>query len=215
MTAYATSEDALLRWPGAAKPTGADLERIESLLPVAAQQLDRAAQRDWYRHPAAEDDPDEVWYATGDGSRILHVHGGIVSLTKLEVRYDESLAYEEVTSTGYVLRGTDPWSDEPDVAGLPFFHIALNGQSAVAHIFPKGIQGVRLTGARGWDAPPDDLVQANVERARQLYSADASYSGAVLATDGAGNPVSSLPALPTSFWSFLKAENSRFAGCWL
>lgn len=215
MTAYATDTDALLRIPGEAKPTGADLARLQALLPVAAEQLNRAAQRDWYRHPADEEDEPEVWYATGEGSRVLHVHGGIVSLTKLEVRYDESLAYEEVTSTGYVLRGTDPWSDEPDVAGLPSFHIVLTGLVAVAHIFPKGIQGVRLTGVRGWATPPDDLVQANVERARQLYSADASYSGAVMATDAMGNPISTLPALPASFYAFLKAEASRFAACHL
>ena len=64
MTAYATEEDALVRWPGQAKPTGADLARLDTLLGVAASQLDRAAERDWHRHPQTGT---EAWLATGGG----------------------------------------------------------------------------------------------------------------------------------------------------
>lgn len=216
MTAYATEADALLRWPGAGKPTGADLERLNALLPVAAEQLNRAAQRDWFRHPADGDDDPETWYEAGDGTRVLHVHGGIVSLESIEVRYSESLAYEEVPEAGWVLRGTDPHSDAPDVDGLPYFHVVLTLASpSTVGRWPKGIRGVRLTGVRGYATPPADLVQANVEKARQLYSADATYSGGIIATDGMGGPVSTFPALPASFWAFLKAENSRFVACHL
>lgn len=214
MTAYATEEDALLQWPGAAKPTGGDLARLNVLLPVAAQQMDKAAQRDWYRHPAVEYDDPETWYAEGEGSRVLHVHGGIVSLDTVEVRYSASLAYEEIAEAGWVPRGTDPTSDEPDAIGLPSFHVVLTSLTVHGR-WPKGIQSVRLTGVRGYDTPPVDLVQANVERARQLYSMDSSYSGGAVVTDGLGSPITTFPGLPASFYAFLKAENSRFHSCYL
>lgn len=216
MTAYATEADALAQFPGAAKPTGDNLARLVALLPVAAEQLNRAAQRDWYRHPANDYDGPDEWFAEGEGKGILHVHGGIVSLEAVDLRYSESSDYEEVDPVGWALRGTDPYSDEPDADGLPYFHVVLTRISPSTHgIFPRGIQSVRLTGVRGYDTPPADLVQANVERARQLYSAESTYSGGTVATDAMGNPVTTFPGLPASFYAFLRAENSRFLACHL
>lgn len=208
MTDYATSEDVLATFHQ--PPSGdAELARITSLLAAVTAQMHRVAHRDWLRHPATEYEDDEVWYANGDGTPTLHVHGGIVDITTIEVRYSASDDYEEVDETGWVLRGADPRSDDPPLDDEPWFHVVLTG-TVVPSTWPRGPRSVRLTGVRGWDVPPADLVEAQVERVRQLYSSDASFSGAPVGGGDYGDPTTSLPRLPASFYAFLRADRERF-----
>lgn len=205
---YAEQEDVLELFQS--PPSGEDeLARIDSLLLAVRDQMHRVARRDWLRHPATEYADDVVWYGDGDGSSVLHVHHGIVDLTKVEVRYSASGDYEEVSSSGYVLRGANPKSDAPTIDDEPWFHVVLTG-TVVPAAWPRGIQSVRLTGVRGWDVPPYDLVEAQAERVRQLYSGDASFSGAPVGGGEYGDPTTSLPRLPASFYAFLRADRERF-----
>lgn len=212
MTAYATNEQALLTFQQ--PPSHEDrLARLEFLLGVASRQLDQAALRDWLRHPAWDDreegEPDpETWYASGAGRRTLCAHEGIVRLDELHIRYSDSLAYEDVAAGGWELRGSDPRSDEPTPADSPSFHVVL--MSSAAGYFPRGVRAVKLVGVRGWDTPPVQIIEATIERARQLYSADSSFSGAPVGSLDMGTPATSLPSLPSSFWEFLRAERQRF-----
>lgn len=199
---------------GNQEPSGSDYtDRVTHLLSVGTEQMNRALQRDYFRHPAAEEDADETWTAQGDGSPVLHQHNGIVSITTLEVRYSALDAYETVDSSGYVLRGTYPDREDPEPDGVPSFHVVLTGAVSTG-VFPPGVAAVRITGVRGWATPPLDLVEGNLERVRQLLTADPSFSGAPVGGDyGVMQPT--LPRLPDSFYRFMDAEARRFRACYL
>lgn len=214
MSVYGSAEKLARTYHGGTQPTGTPYsERVTDLLSVSTKEMNRLMRRDYFRHPTTEQGGTTTWTARGSGTPILHQHQGIVSLTTLEVRWSALDAYETVDTTGWVLRGTSPVDEEPEPDGVPSFHVVLTGVVSPA-VFPVGDAAVRLTGVRGWDEPPEDLVEGNLQRIRQLLTSDPSFSGAPVGADyGVMQPT--LPRLPDSFFRFMDAEKSRFRACYL
>lgn len=201
------------------RPNASRYPRLASLLRIAtAQVIEACGHRDYFPHPTTGT---AAWYVNGPLSprrswndrRILHVHEGITSLTGLEISQDQGGSYTSVVSTDYVLRGDDPESSEPIPAGEPYFHVVFTGLGSIVS-FPQGVNVIRPTGIRGWPAVPEALVEATVQRARQLAYAEGSYSGSQAGgQDEYGRPVTTDRFWPQSLWNFLQAEHSRFMGC--
>lgn len=212
-TSYATLAQAMGLFTTA--PNAARQARLATLLGVATSEISIELEgRDYFRHPATGS---ATWYFSapnryeprGRGDpRILHAHDGIVALDTLEISQDLGGSFVTVTSTDYVLRGSDPESSEPPATGEPYFHVVLTGLGTI-QTFPRGTNVVRGTGARGWPAIPAVLTEAVAERARQLANADPSYTGSVPGESEYGSGPVSL-RWPQVLYNFLAAERHRF-----
>lgn len=209
MTAYATIDDVTALFETAPGVRSKRYARLSALLePVTDELIRECGGRDYFRHPANIGDPDVVWYASGDGTAILHVHQGLVSLTELAISQDGGMTFAVVPSTEYWLIGSDPASSVPVSSGEPYFHIRLVPWGSY-RVFPAGPRTVRLTGVYGWPAIPKALVEGVAERVRQLAFADPSYEGTVPGDDMYGRPTVST-RWPQATWNFLMGERHRF-----
>lgn len=193
-------------------PSGARLARLGTLLGVATDQLvDELRGRDYFRHPATGT---ATW--TLDVLRdtdVLHLHDGLISLSLLEVSTDGGVTYEEVDAADYVLRGQNPRDAHRRPTGEPYFHVVLTGKGT-RRWFPRGVNAVRGTGPRGYETPPTALSEATAQRARQLMSAEESYSGSEAGgLDQFGRPATTDRFWPQSLYNFLRTERARFRAC--
>lgn len=211
MTAAYASLDRLLGMFETRPTQAARLDRLTELLGVAtAQLIAEAGGRDHFRHPDAGS---ASWVIDGDGGDTLHVHEGLVALDALELSFDGGLTYVAVPATDYTLRGDSPWSAEPVPDGEPAFHIRFTGFGGYAGV-PPTVRAARLTGARGWPAIPEPLVEGTAQRARQLAYAEAGYSGSLAGgPDQYGAPATTDRFWPQSTYNFLALERERFRGC--
>jgi hypothetical protein len=195
-----------------ASPTDArKLARFESLALTATDELIReAGGRDYFRHPASGD---AIWYQDGDGTPILHVHKGLVSLTTLELSYDFGISYLVIDSQFYELRGADPHKVEI-VPGEPYFHIRLKPWGPYP-LFLRGASTVRCTGVQGWPSIPRALREGAAQRVRQLAYADPSFAGIVPGPGEFGAGSVPMERWPQITFHFLQAEKNRQFGCWM
>jgi hypothetical protein len=209
--AYATIEQvlALFETPPVQE---ARLARLAGLIPTVTQQvIDACDGRDYFRHP---DTGTASWSVDGDGSDILHVHEGIVSLAALELAPD-GRDYTALDAADYALRGDSPWSSEPKPDAEPWFHVVLPDGGGWRR-FPALRSAARLTGVRGWPAVPASLAEGVAQRVRQLAFADGSYSGSMAGgPDEFGAPSTNDRFWPQSLFNFLAHERSRFAACYV
>lgn len=207
-TAYATLEDVIPLFE--TRPSDKRLARLEQLLTIATGQvIDECGHRDYFMHPGSGT---ATWTADGNGSSILHLHDGFVSVSLVEQSFDGGTTYVTVPSTDYMLRGDSPYSAEPVRTGEPYFHLVLTGFGTYA-TWPPTFRSVRLTGVRGWPVIPSGLVESTAQRARQLAYSDAMYQGS---NEGGPDDYGTVQATrywPQSLWNFLKAEHERFMGC--
>jgi hypothetical protein len=189
------------------------IARFAGLLITATNQvIQECGGRDYFRHP-------ETWFGSvGRTFRprgvydygLLHEHGGITSLTSLEVSQDLGGSFTVVPSGDYVLRGADPDSSAPPPAGEPFFHVVFTGIGTVQGL-PRGVNVIRPTGVRGWPAIPPALVEATAQRVRQLAFASAGYSGGDAGGPDEYGRISPTDRFwPQSLYNFLQAERERF-----
>lgn len=194
------------------KPSKPDkLARLSDLLVLAtAQVIEQCGHRDYFRHPTSGT---TTWVLDGNGSGVLHVHEGLISVSLLELSFDGGLTYVPVTASDYVLRGDGPFNAEPIPANEPYFHVRFTGWGQYTN-FPPTVQSARLTGVRGWPAVPVALVEATAQRARQLGFAEGSYSGSNAGgPDEFGHAATMDRFWPQSLWNFLALERSRFMAC--
>lgn len=172
----------------------------------------------------------------GDGSDTLHIHEGLVRLDLLELSFDGGRTFVPVNGlpgttavpSDYVLRGDNPYVAEPipgedtwssgisptaEAAVEPYFHLRFTGFGQYVTFVPT-IRAARLTGIRGWPAPPVSLVEATVQRARQLAFASAGYSGSDAGgPDEYGHVSPTDRYWPQSLYNFLAQERSQFMAC--
>ena len=80
---------------------------------------------------------------------------------------------------------------------------------------PSGMAAARLTGARGWPAIPEVLIESSAQRARQLAFASGDYSGSVGAPDTGWGAMGTDRFWPQSLYNFLTHERNRFASCFI
>jgi hypothetical protein len=181
-------------------------EAIQVNIGVATEELIRVMGKDYFRHPIDPDDDPETWLADGDGSGILHIHEGFVSIDKIELLHGTDTFVE--AATGFMFRGANPRRNDPIPQGEPYYHIVFNRRGSYV-TFPYGYETVRLTGVRGWPTIPADLRKATATRARQLTNADKTFGGSPGTYESGGSP-QMYEMLPDTYWRFLKAENHRF-----
>lgn len=212
MTAYIDAADVLAAMPLSTRPDAtaavgsedaAKIARIDDLCAATAEMIDAEITYDFHRHPSDPYEADTSWIVSGHGSRLLHIHHGVLDLTSVEVRYSFGGTWSTLDE------GTD-WElfseYEAEDPARPFDHV----QFAVA--LPAIRAGVRLAGIRGWAAPPARLRELNVAWVRQHLAGGDSYSGSAQVPDG------SLPQprlmMPDDVRLFLTVEKARYRECY-
>ena len=214
MTAYVTAADVVATMPVSTRPDTesddptdvAKVARITSLCDSTAQMIDAELGANFHRHP--EEDPyDEdatvSWIVDAQASQRLHVHEGIVSLASVEYRYGQGDWTAHVEGDWELQSMFE--AEDPD---RPYDHI-----TRVGYRWPAGLQNIRLTGVRGWAAPPARLVEMNVAWVRQHLATGDSFSGAQQVPDGPFVPTPRL-VMPDDVRLFLTVERGRFRECW-
>lgn len=197
---YATLDRAIALFE--TTPNATRQARLATALRTATDELiDEMDGRDFFRHPDVGDDE---FVLTDTDGRWLHVHGGIVSITKLELI--TGTTYTELTEgTDYRLRGVAPTQDPEPGGHDPAFHIELLRR-------PTWHDGARLTGALGWGSIPEALAEGCAARARQLVYGSANYEGAIASDDGYGHPTVS-ERWPDVTWKWMQRQKTNFYAC--
>lgn len=198
---YASLDDLLLTMGQTTSDTrfhANALVRLEE----ASRDIDRAIGRSY-------EQVTEARIVHGDGSGVLHVHGGIVSLDTVEVRTATGGAWEtlQVEDTGWYLEG----AVGTGIIGTnePAFHIQLV-DTATHTTFPEVRQGVRLTGTFGWPDIPINVQTATVAWARQRLALDPSLPGGIISgPEDIGGAVS-LDRWPRVVRDLIDSERHRF-----
>lgn len=209
---YATLDDVVLHM-GRVPSDSLHLARIERALGEAKGRLDVLAGADFFRHPQTGTESRDY---LGTGRAVLHVHGGIVSLTTVQVKTSDDGAWLTVDANDWRLEswaggGADALNPLP---GWPYDHVLLTGRVTYS-TWPKGrVPRARLTGAFGWSPMPRWAVEANVALARQALAADSSFTGTQFGPDEFGPPpVREL--LPQAVYQLMRKRAEAFMGCTL
>lgn len=209
MTAYAGIDDLLALFETKPKPDR-QTDRLEPLLETATDELiDELGGLDFFRHPSTGS---ETWLTEGDGSRLLHVHQGLVALDLVEISLDLGRTFIALGSDDWVLQW-NWYSSHPPREGEPWFHLRLRPLVSPS-VFPCGMGTVRLTGATGWPAIPRAGIEGVAERARQIAYADPSYEGVIPSDDSYGQPIVT-GRWPDVTWKLIQREKQRFMTCGL
>lgn len=129
---------------------------IDKIITRESRRIDTYCGRRFYI-PAA----DETEVRDGIGSKQLHPHLDIASLTTLEVAATATEAragtYTTIASTDYVLM---PRERRP---GFPALYVQFHDSPAGTYTrFPTGTATVRLIGRFGFTTTPDDIKHAAV-----------------------------------------------------
>jgi hypothetical protein len=174
------------------------ISQMETALVDGTDRITQEIETDFFRHPAAGT---EVRLVNGNGSALLHVHGGIVSLSQVRVRTSRTADWETLAATDYDLESRAAPEDVNQPAALvyPYDHVRLNGTGDYSR-WPKGQRLIEFTGAFGWPAVP------------RRISADRTYPGGVISPDEAGAPI--LPSrLPDAVYRLKAWASSLHQSC--
>jgi hypothetical protein len=165
------------------------LANMDAALIDGTDRITEELETDFFRHPTAGT---EVRLVNGSGSALLHLHGGIVSLTQVRIRQTRLSDWVTLDATDWDLESRAADDGNQAIATVfPFDHLRLNGTGSYSR-WPKGQRLIELTGVFGWPAIPRRAIEANVAMARQLIAADRTYPGGVISPNEAG-----LPIMPT------------------
>lgn len=209
---YATVDDVFLGL-GRVPTDSFALGRYERALVEARERLDQLVGADFFRHPQSGT---EVRDYMGTGTKTLHVHGGIVSLTTVQLKEDDNGSWITVAANDWQLEswaggGTDVLNPMP---GWPSDHVVLTGRVTYSE-WPKGkAPRARLTGAFGWARVPRQAVAANVLLARYDIAAETTYPGSVGGQPELGRPLAG-EFLPRPVWDLHRRRVEAFMGCHL
>lgn len=142
----------------------------------------------------------------GDGTGILHVHGGIVSLTGIDIRLSTGASWTalQAQDTGFYLEGD---LGNPSAVDDIYYHVRLI-DTATYTTFPDVKQAVRLTGTFGGDT--DSRKAACVAWARQRIALDPSAPGGVVSgPEDLGGAIST-DRWPRLVYDLIYQERHRF-----
>lgn len=152
---------------------------------------------------------DETLTFDGDGTGVLHVHRGIVTLTGVRVKLTASADWTDVEDTDWRL---EYWADrgsphvKPD--GEPWDHVVFTGTGSQTY-WPRVGNGAELVGIFGWPAVSATARQAEIDLARQALNADPSGAAAPVGPKEFGGPSSSGLLLPQSVYRLQRAISHR------
>ena len=212
--AYATIDDLLLTVQSR-PPMASSSDRYarwERALVDATDLLDEEIGRrhGFFRSP--QTGATEVRTFDGTGDRVLHIHGGIVSLAGLRVRLSTAGDWATVPLTDVRL---EYWADlgrrHDPPAGEPYDHVVFTGSGADVR-WPRIADGAELTGAFDWPKVPRRAVRATVDWARQLIAADPTMAGGVVGPTELGQPVGP-NRMPEAVYRLRTAMAQRHRGC--
>jgi hypothetical protein len=207
---YAHPDEFLRRVP--TKPTTAQtdrLARIDGALRDATGRLtDELGGLSFWRIP--QTGATEVRAFDGDGSGVLHVHGGIVSLDAVRVKLSATSDFADVLDADWRLEyWADIGSPHDKPADAPYDHVVFTG-AGTQRYWPRVRAGAELTGALGWPKAPGTARKAEIDLARQDLAADPSFAGGVVGPGGdLGRPVGP-NLLPRSVYDLSLAMSRRF-----
>lgn len=202
--AYATLDDLLLT---RSQPITTDtrlMARYERALREATLDIDREVG-----YTALRDTGTFLYH--GDGSGVLHVHRGIVSLTGIDIRLSTGAAWTalQAQDTGWILEGH---VGDPQAWDGIYYHVRLL-DTATYTAFPSVKQGVRLTGTLGGDA--EYRRAACIALANQRVAMDKSPMGGVSSgPEQFGGPIA-IDRWPRVAFDLIQSERRKFMGCWL
>jgi hypothetical protein len=209
--ANATLDELLGRLPERLPSTSTHkLARMERALIDATERL---ASNELVGYPfmrSPQSGADEARVVEIDCDGIVHVHGGIISVTSARIRRSTSADWEAITVTDLQLEywaGGNRALAAPD--GEPFDHVTLTGRGSLV-TWPRTHAGIELTGAWQWPRIPRPAVNATCDLARQMLAADPTFAGAVVGPDQLGRPVGP-NRLPDSVYRLNRAMSHRFA----
>lgn len=142
----------------------------------------------------------------GDGTGLLHVHGGIVSLSAIDIRLSTGAAWTalQMQDTGWYLEGD---KGDPNAVDGIYYHVRLIDTANYTE-FPNVTQGVRLTGVFGGNA--ESRRAACVAWARQRIALDPSALGGLTSgPEDLGGAVS-IDRWPRAVYDLIAQERRRF-----
>lgn len=141
----------------------------------------------------------------GTAKSVLHVHGGILSLTSVEIRLDINSDWTtlQAEGTGWYLEGD---LDDPESDNGVYYHVRLFSDADYG-LFPTFKNSVRLTGVFGGHAARRKA--ANIAWARQRLAMEPSAAGGPIGPDELGNQVS-FDRWPREVKDFIDQERHRF-----
>jgi len=201
--AYATRAEVLATFD--TPPADATkLARIDALLLVAEDEIDREVGHDFNRAPAAST---ETRLFDGFGGRRLHLHVGVIPTPTVSFAASFGGTLTAITASDLV------WESEDPVTGS-YDHVRILGTASGYGAFPIGSQLISITGAFGFAAVPPDVKEATIDRVRQLYAADPALVGGAVGPEEFGRPVIP-PRYPQTMWAVIEHYRRRFAGCYV
>lgn len=195
--AYATLNDLLLRMGQAITDTRF-LANATERLKEAARDLDNEIGYSALAYTGSK-------LYDGNGKSVLHVHGGITSLSTVEIRLDVNGAWTALQPemTGWYLEGD--WDDPNSDDGV-YYHVRLFSNATYGS-FPTFPNSVRLTGVFGGHGTR--RKGANIAWARQRLAMEPSAAGGPIGPDELGNAVS-FDRWPREVKDFVDQERHRF-----
>ncbi len=160
---------------------------LSELLRDASDYISAKCGHDFYRHPQVTGT--EVRTFDGNGSGLIRVPVGIVSLTQAELANYSGGSYSILAGADWTLYPLDKSDD------VSYRAIALSDQGTYRY-WPSGFATVRLTGVFGWASVPAMIRKATLDLAREWYRQGPGGGGPVGVTQfgtpifGGGEPKS-------------------------
>lgn len=196
--AYATVDD-LLATMSQAVTNAVFLANAQTRLTEASWDLDREIG-----YSSLQTSGTRLLHGSGDG--LLHVHGGIISLSGIDIRTEYGGAWTalQAQDTGWYLEGN---KDDPNAVNGVYYHVRIPDTANYTE-FPDVRQGVRLTGVYGGEA---DLRRAAcVAWARQRMALDPSTPGGILSGPEDLGAAVQVDRWPRAVYDLITAERHRF-----
>lgn len=126
---------------------------LERAIGAASRQIDRHTERVFYKTES------ETRQYESNCPNLLVVDD-LLELTGLETDTDGDLQYEDIW-------GETDWYLTRENPSTPYTSIATTPLGL--YTFPRGKKAIQVTGDWGWEAPPDEVVQATLLLALRLF----------------------------------------------
>ncbi|MCA1570403.1 MAG: hypothetical protein LC798_08825, partial [Chloroflexi bacterium] len=159
---------------------------------------------DFFRHPAVTGT--EVRLYDGDNGNMIREPAGIVSLSLVRVASYTGSTYSSLAATDWRLR----W---PAFEGGPYLAVLLTGVANYPRFY-AGYDTIELTGVFGYAAIPEDIEQATLMWAADLYRLGPG-GGSPLSSTGEGEQsgLERFIGRPPPFaWETIEDYRKRHAG---
>lgn len=157
---------------------------------------------DFFRHPAVTGT--EIRTYDGDNRNWLYVTQGITSLTLVRLATTTGATPASLAATDWKLR-------LPAQYDGPYLTLQLTGVAGYPYLY-SGYDTVELTGVFGYTAIPDDVVQATLMWAADLYRLGAGGGTPLSATGEEFGQERFIGGMPRFTWETLEDYRKRHAG---